>query len=202
MKSKVFHIPYGSIPVPPAEPIACRNGWIGNDGTEEAFFSAVWNEAVIIVRFLTRKAPIVCRNFADMASVSDDSCVEVFLRPEEDGEYWNLEFNIAEFINASHRLVRNAKTPLTPEECAAVVRRSTIRVVSPEEGNRRDEWGFEVHVPWRILGVEPRKGMRMTGNFYACAGKADIPYYLSWAPIATEKPDFHRPDFFVEIVLD
>lgn len=202
MKSKTLYIPYGSIPGAPAESLACRNGWAGNDGAEEAFFSAIWNEDVLAVRFLTRNAPAVCRSFEDMAPVSDDSCVEVFLRPQDGGEYWNLEFNIAEFINASHRLVRNAKTPLTPDERAAIVRIAEPRISAPDDCAGIGEWTLEVRIPWKILGVEPRKGLRMTGNFYACAGNADKPYYLSWAPIATPAPDFHRPEFFGEIVLD
>ena len=31
--------------------------------------------------------------------------------------------------------------------------------------------------------------------------KTAHPHYLSWSPIGTEKPDFHRPEFFGELVL-
>lgn len=202
MATKILHIPYGAAAGEPAEPITCRNGWQDNDGYEKAFFSAVWDDKSLTVRFLTEDAPIVCRTFADQGPVSDDSCVEVFLRPCEGGEYWNLEFNIAGYINASHRLLRSEKTPLTADECASIVRKANPQLSAPAEGTETCGWTLEVNIPWEIIGVEPRKGLRISGNFYACAGKAPKPYYLSWAPIATGKPDFHRPEFFGDIILD
>lgn len=202
MKSKTFLIPYGSAPAAPSEPLACRNGWAGNDGSEEAFVAAAWNEEALTVCFLTKNATVVCRNFANQSPVSDDSCVEVFIKPVDGGEYWNFEFNIAAFINGSHRLVRNAKTPLTEEECASVKRSASPAVTAPVFSDEPAEWTFTVSIPWTVLGVKPHKGMRMTGNFYACAGKAPHPYYLSWAPIDTDKPDFHRPEFFGDFILD
>ena len=40
---------------------------------------------------------------------------------------------------------------------------------------------------------------KVRGNFYKCASATSEPHYLSWNPILTDKPDFHRPDFFGDI---
>ena len=52
-----------------------------------------------------------------------------------------------------------------------------------------------------ILGVVPRPGMIMRANFQAVCSAGNPPYYMSWSPIDTPKPDFHRPEFFGEIIL-
>lgn len=41
----------------------------------------------------------------------------------------------------------------------------------------------------------------MKANFYKCGDGLTVPHYLSWSPIVTEKPDFHRPEFFNQIKL-
>lgn len=199
---KTLHIPYGNEPAAPAEAIANRNGWVGNDGPERAFFSAVWNEDALTVRFLTQDAPIVARNLVEQGAVSDDSCVEVFLRPEGSERYYNIEFNIACYINAARRLSRYDKIPLSAEECASIRRTASPAVNAPVEYREAEDWTLTVAIPWKLLGVVPCRGMRMEGNFYACAGDAPKPYFLSWAPIESEKPDFHRPEYFGDIVLD
>ena len=110
------------------------------------------------------------------------------MRPEGSDEYWNFEFNCAGVANASHRRTRPEPVRLTAEELASIVRRP--------EGDVPD-----VAIPWRLTGIVPAAGTRFKENVYACASKALHPYYMSFAPIATEKPDFHRPEHFVDFIL-
>ena len=42
----------------------------------------------------------------------------------------------------------------------------------------------------------------MMANFYKCADLTSTPHFLSWAPIDTPEPDFHRPEFFAPITLE
>jgi hypothetical protein len=42
------------------------------------------------------------------------------------------------------------------------------------------------------------EGLTLRGNLYKCADKSKTPHYLSAFPVETEKPDFHRPEFFHE----
>ena len=39
------------------------------------------------------------------------------------------------------------------------------------------------------------------GSDFAFADGTILPHYLSWNPIETPKPDFHRPEFFGELKL-
>ena len=54
----------------------------------------------------------------------------------------------------------------------------------------------------RLIGVDPENlPHSLRANFYKCGDKTAHPHYLSWSPIHTEKPDFHRPEFFGELIL-
>ena len=61
-------------------------------------------------------------------------------------------------------------------------------------------WGMTVTIPPEIFGLETFEGISLEGNLYKCADKAKTPHYLSAFPIDTEKPDFHRPEFFQKIL--
>ena len=57
--------------------------------------------------------------------------------------------------------------------------------------------------PSHLIGLDPANlPHSIRANFYKCGDKTAHPHYLSWSPIDTPKPDFHRPDFFGELLLD
>ena len=39
-------------------------------------------------------------------------------------------------------------------------------------------------------------------NFYKCGDKTEIQHYLAWAPLTSEKPDYHRRQDFAKIVFE
>lgn len=57
-------------------------------------------------------------------------------------------------------------------------------------------WALKVKIPFSILGKSKDSVSKIEGNIYKCADLADKPHYLSLYPVDTEKPDFHRPEFF------
>lgn len=179
--------------------IACRNGWPGNDAPAEAAFTISYDDEYLKVSFTTTAGTrLECRT--DQGPVSADSCVEFFMRPEGSDEYWNFEFNCAGVANASHRRTRPEPVRLTAEELASIVRRPEGDVPDGCCDTPRT-WRLAVAIPWRLTGIVPAAGTRFKANVYACASKALRPYYMSFAPIATEKPDFHRPEHFVDFIL-
>lgn len=182
-------------------PVDNRNGWKLDEVTE-ASFAAWYDREYLHVHFRTSKAPLFYRYSGDQSPVSRDSCVEVFVKPHPDGEYWNFEFNVGGSVNASHRFVRPEPTRLTSPEIATIRRRAVPEVaLGTEISGNGNSWDFEADIPWELMGVVPAKDMRLQANFYACASEGNPPYCLSWAPIDTPEPDFHRPEFFGDIVL-
>ena len=45
-------------------------------------------------------------------------------------------------------------------------------------------------------------GRVMRANFYKCGDKLPVPHFVSWAPIVTDRPNFHCPEFFGEVVME
>lgn len=167
-----------------------------------ATFAAAHDGRSLWVDFLVRCNYLRAVNYQDQSPVSQDSCVEVFLQPEPDGEYWNFEFNCIGAINASHRLVRPEPTRLSKDELARIERYPSCGTRPFCELEGVFTWNLLVRIPLDLLGVDASAGpVEMRGNFYKCASECTAPHFLSWSPIQTEKPDFHRPEFFAPITL-
>lgn len=157
----------------------------------------------IYIDYLVRCNYLRAVNYTDQSPVSEDSCVEFFVEPVPGGDYWNFEFNCIGTINASHRKERPAPTRLSTEELAQVKRYASCGERPFCEVEGLFTWHLLVKIPCGLLGLESiEPGTQMRGNFYKCASAASSPHFLSWSPIATEKPDFHRPEFFGNLIFE
>ena len=58
-----------------------------------ATFATAHDGKTLWIDFLVRCNYLRAENYTDQSPVSQDSCVEVFLKPENSEEYWNFEFN-------------------------------------------------------------------------------------------------------------
>lgn len=166
-------------------------------------FTAAHDGRNIYIDFFTRCNYLRAENFEPQSPVSQDSCVEFFVAPRDDGRYWNFEFNCIGTINASNRTDRPHPTRLSADEL------SRIRVY-PSCGKRPFceleglfSWNLLVIIPFDLICVKfDGKPQTMRANFYKCASATAMPHYLSWNPIKTERPDFHRPEFFGRITFN
>lgn len=134
--------------------------------------------------------------------VWEDSCVEMFLSPDqEDGIYYNLECNCAgSFILRAGRGREGRQTP--PADVFSLVK--VFSTVAPERFEKK-------HIPyWKVALVIPKEafalhdiktldGAHFKGNFYKCGDALPEAHFLSYAPITAPKPDFHRPEFFIDL---
>lgn len=138
----------------------------------------------------------------DNGPVWEDSCVEFFVADPDGRHYYNFETNAAGTALASKRLSREDCRHFNPEQMARILRRPTIarRAVdfSDECGVR---WELLVAVPFSLMGFDATP-LRLRINLYKCGDRTATPHFLSWAPIQTPAPDFHRPEFFREVQLE
>lgn len=159
----------------------------------------------LYIDFLVRCNYLRAVNYEDLSPVSQDSCVEFFVSPDpNDSLYWNFEYNCIGTLNASYRRERKNPTRLSPEQLSRVVRHASCgnRPFCEIEG--LFTWNILTIIPFDLLGIEYHEGqpIEMSGNLYKCASATSAPHYLSWNPIETPAPDFHRPEFFGKIILD
>jgi hypothetical protein len=131
--------------------------------------------------------------------VCEDSCVEFFVSPEDDGIYYNLEFNGIGTCLLGAGTGRKNRTGAT-HEIISKIRRLTSAGKKPfREKKGTVKWTITVAIPFGVFflhKVKELKGKKFRANFYKCGDMLSVPHYLTWNAVGTEKPDFHQPDYF------
>lgn len=135
---------------------------------------------------------------ADNGRVWEDSCCELFVQPGG-GHYYNFECNCAGTLLIGCGAQRNNRELARPDVLAGVERYASLGRdsfgVRPQSG----PWHLSLIIPAKALFrdvITTWEGRSMRGNVYKCGDLLPRPHFLSWMPVGTETPDFHRPDFF------
>jgi hypothetical protein len=192
--------PWASLP-----PIAVDHYlWLTNGYRPLVEARLCWSAKFLYVKFRVgeKRAPVRYTEFQD--PVYKDSCVEFFVDmfPEARLGYVNFEMNAAGVLLAAFGPDRGHRKPLWPEDLAG------MSVISgeglwPEVG---DSWHVEYKAPLalfrKLYGEDVAPGHKAAANFYKCGDETAIPHYGAWSPVGTPTPDFHRPEFFGEIVFE
>ena len=136
---------------------------------------------------------------ADGGRVWEDSCCELFVQPEQDGPYYNLECNCGATLLVAAGEDRHHRRQAPLSVMQAIDRWSSLgrAPIAMSQGNH--QWQLALVVPATTLfesAVADFTGRAMRGNVYKCGDCLAVPHFLSLYPIATPSPDFHRPDFF------
>lgn len=177
--------------------------WLTNGYRPVVEARLCWSAKFLYVRFRVgeKKAPVRYTKFQD--PVYKDSCVEFFVDmfPEARLGYVNFEMNAAGALLAAFGPDRGHREPLWPEDLAG------MSVVTGEGDwpGVGDSWQVGYNVPLalfrKLYGQDVRLGHRAAANFYKCGDETPVPHYGAWSPVGTPAPDFHRPEFFGELVF-
>jgi len=155
----------------------------------------------LVVDFRVSGLDLRAQNLEDNGRQWEDSCVEVFIKDPEEDTYYNFEINALGKVLACSGADRHGRVARPAEEMEEILRFGQL------EGGPLDEggiwtWRVGVVIPFELIGVDPENlPDSIRANFYKCGDKTAHPHYLSWSPIETPKPDFHRPEFFGELLL-
>lgn len=156
----------------------------------------------IYIDFFVRCNYLRAENYKNNSSVHQDSCVEFFVCPDGKLPYYNFEFNCIGTVHAACRRDRHDGTPLTDEQLDRIKRYPSCGTKPFQELEGLFSWNLLVAIPLDLMGLKYEgKPIEMKGNFYKCADLTAAPHFLSWAPIDTPEPDFHRPEFFAPVTL-
>lgn len=135
----------------------------------------------------------------DNGEVWTDSCVEFFIAPDGNG-FYNFEATSIGRLLLAHRTARTENVRHAAPEVLAAIRRMPSLPAEPfaeREGDNR--WTLTLAIPPQALfahTISDWSGVEARMNLYKCGDRLSHPHFLSWQPIETEKPDFHRPKFF------
>ena len=149
----------------------------------------------LVFRVASSAAPTRKINTEPDSAVWEDSCLECFF--SFDGtNYVNLESNANSALRASFGPGRHGRKFL-----------KDMDIAMPEVKAQESENGWEVtfsiatDMIEALWGVNVESGCRFGANFYSCGDKTPAPHYAAWNEVQTESPDFHRPEFFGEIII-
>ena len=149
---------------------------------------------------------IHCRHTRFQSPVYQDSCVEFFVQPRQEGGYFNFEFNcggalLASYITDPTRTANGFKAfqRLTPEEGRQVERWASLPATVMPEMTEARTWYLGFQIPLSLLTryagpVDVREGAVWRANFYKCGDATSHPHWAAWRPV--DELNFHRPDCF------
>lgn len=158
------------------------------------------------LRYYVEEQHILARKTETNSGVSRDSCVEFFFDPHGDGYYYNFEFNCIGTVHLAYGPARKDRVFMDRESIERqIVTKSSLGKQPFEEKSGSFRWEMTVIIPAAVLkqntGIQ-LKGLRSKANFYKCGDDTQKPHYLSWNPVQTVSPDFHRPEFFGSLVFE
>lgn len=130
--------------------------------------------------------------------VYKDSCLEFFVNfNTANNKYMNFEMNSNGAFLAAVRTERANKTPI-----------NMLAPLPKVKANKEDGcWTVEVFFSNDFIGKTFGKfcfsrGESFKGNFYKCGDETPIPHFGMWSPVDSDKPDFHRPEFFGTLTVE
>lgn len=173
----------------------------------EVSFRIAYSNDEIYLQYKVREKYIRAFYTSDEGSAPyKDSCIEFFISlSDDDSFYYNLELNCIGVGTFAGGPDRRNRTRFDTSVISLIRRESSLgrEGFGTKEGDF--EWSITIAIPLRLFSLnsfEPLPGRYVRANFYKCGDDLPERHYLSWNPISTERPDFHRPDFFGTIYFE
>lgn len=188
------------------QPVACCNWPAEFPYAPEVSFRMFHTGDRLMLRFDVAESYTAALVTEDNGEVWTDSCVEFFIAPDE-GLYYNFETTCIGRMLLSGRKSRTEDVQPAPAEVLASVKRFTTYPFGEPFAERKGDnrWSLTLAIPPQALfrhALTDWSGLKARMNLYKCGDNLSHPHFLSWRPIRTEKPDFHRPEFFGEVTFE
>ena len=135
-----------------------------------------------------------------LSMVCQDSCMEWFFAPlEGDSRYLNFEINPNGRTFIGIGSARGDNVRLAPMNEEALFQKKVRRT--------DDGWEAYYTIPVSFLQVfypdyTMRSGAVVRANCYKCGELTDPEHYISWNPVTSPTPDFHRACDFGTMILE
>jgi hypothetical protein len=206
VKKEIFDMPYPGLKevssrldkIGPGIPVEAIN-WESYRYKPEVKFNIAYSEKEILLKYYVTEGFVKAEKTESNQMVCEDSCVEFFVSPEEDGIYYNLEFNPIGTCLFGTGTCRADRAP-GPVDVIEGIRRWGSLGDSPfRERTGECFWNITIAIPKEVFfrhRIEEFKGKTFRANFYKCGDKLTHPHYLTWNPVKTSNPDYHRPEYF------
>jgi alpha-galactosidase len=183
------------------EPVKASRCWSGEEAPESRHFVArlLWSAASLYVRFEARQhEPLIVSDHPDPTQKTlglwDRDVCEIFIAPDPSRRERYFEFEVAptgEWVDLALEIDAGERKMDTSYS-------SGMRTAASVRG---DKVVMAIAIPWSAFGTVPRKGDIWAGNLFRCVGAGPERGYLAWQPTLTEKPNFHVPERFGQLIF-
>ena len=165
-------------------------------------FSIAYDDHAIHLHYMVHEPTIRAKATENNGKVWEDSCVEFFVMPENDGIFYNFEFNCIGTKLLAVGNSRHNRTFATAEILDKITVKSSLNNAPFDEIKGGFNWELIIKIPIDCFfkhDIKSLKNKTFRANFYKCGDALSTPHFLSWTKIETPEPDFHTPAYFGEI---
>lgn len=173
--------------------------WKAFDYKPEIALSVAYSDHEIYLKYYISEKYFKAEKTETNQSVCEDSCVEFFVSPEDDGIYYNLEFNGIGTCLMGTGTSRLSSTRADPQIISKIRRLTSAGNNPVRERSGEFEWTITIAIPFEVFfhhKIKDLKGKSFRANFYKCGDKLTVPHYVTWNNVGTENPDYHQPAYF------
>lgn len=154
----------------------------------------LYDDEAIYVNMRCDEHPVTAIHTERDSDVCLDSCMEFFLAPNNnDASYINIEINAIGtlLLHQGYDRYKNHTLPVSESIF-------DIKTIITQNG-----WQLFYKLPFSFLTEYFGEVTEvMHGNFYKCGDETPHMHYAMWSPIDLPEPDYHRPEFFGELVFE
>lgn len=171
--------------------------------TPKVQFRLAYTDEAFLIHYQVEEGSVAAVAPHDCGHVWEDSCCEFFAQVADDDLYYNLECNAAGTLLVACGPEREGRE-VAPQMVLQQVKRWSSLGREPFAERVGDvTWQLALVIPFATFfrhRISSMQGKTFRANFYKCGDKLQRPHFLSWNPIAIPRPDFHRKDFFGQIL--
>ena len=168
-------------------------------------FAAAHTGDALLLHYRVEEQSVRAVALQDHEHIWEDACVEFFCMPAQDGIYYNFECNCTGKLLVAAGKDRNERQPAPAEVVQSIDRWASLGTEPFDTRVKPTKWELTLRLPIGVFfqhKLSSFDGLTATGNVYKCGDNLPVPHFISWNPITTESPDFHRPDFFGQMKFE
>lgn len=136
--------------------------------------------------------------------VYKDSCVEFFISHDK-VNYYNFEFSCIGTIHLAWGAGRHNRKFVDPQVVEKIAIKSTLGNEPFDAKSGDYNWEMMIRIPVECFAyseLNSFQNLKAAANFYKCGEETAVTHYVTWNPVGTENPDYHRPEFFGKIQFE
>ncbi len=159
----------------------------------------------LYIKFFVTENDIKAAVTEDQGRTWTDPCVEFFVSPESNLDYYNFECTCTGKLLLAWHPADAPKEAATKAVLDSVERTPSLGTAPFELRQGKHSWSVIEIIPVEALfksDVDNFDGKAMTANFYKCGDELPTPHFLSWNPIGWPEPSFHRPEQFGKLLFE